>query len=308
MEKILVPYKSIIADEEFNARKLYEGIEDLAAQIKSDGLLNPIIVREAPGSGENGRARYSIVVGFRRHRAIGHLAKMDGESKDIQELLEAVPVQVYEGPDKEAYFVNLAENEARASLKPWELAERCKFLKDKFGMSGTEIGNRLGKTKGYVNNLIYIVERLHPEIYEVFKTGHVGVIPCERIASIEDKDEQMEMYMREYAKIPRDGDEGGEKRMPGEPQPQAKRRGRGPRRPGEKRLLEALEAARRAKYKRAAGENSWRGGMILALRFARGETKEMAGVFPTPTKAAESKGAKKSAAKKPRTARGKRSK
>lgn len=275
MERILVPYKQIVADEEFNARKIYEGIEELAAQIKADGLLNPLIVRkaiDAKTGEENGK--FSVAVGFRRHRAIGHLAAHDGEARSTQKLLEGVPVQVFEGDDKEAYFVNLAENEARASLKPWELAERCKFLKDTYKMSGTDIGNRLGKTKGYVNNLIYIVERLDPRIYDVFKGGHLSVIPAQAIASIEDKDEQWETFMRDYAKVPPDEMAGP---PPEGPQLRKPRRSK-MRRPGEKRLLEALEAARRTSHKPSGA--GWKQGLVLGLAFARGETKVLPGVFP----------------------------
>ena len=52
-----VPFHLIDADDKFNVRTRYENIEELAALIKTQGQLNPIIVREVKG-------RYAVVAGF----------------------------------------------------------------------------------------------------------------------------------------------------------------------------------------------------------------------------------------------------
>jgi ParB family chromosome partitioning protein len=86
---------------------------ELAESIKSQGVMQPILVRpvSAPGEGATGAARYEIIAGERRFRA----ARLAG--------LDEVPVLVKPVPDEAAAVMALIENIQREDLNPLEEAQ-----------------------------------------------------------------------------------------------------------------------------------------------------------------------------------------
>src|SRR3990172_7458914 len=93
-----------------------EALEELAASIKAQGVVQPIVVRLlSPGN-------YEIVAGERRWRA----AQLAG--------LESVPAVVRKIPDEAAIAIALIENIQREDLNPIEEASALQRLIDEFGM------------------------------------------------------------------------------------------------------------------------------------------------------------------------------
>ncbi|SVB75466.1 uncharacterized protein METZ01_LOCUS228320, partial [marine metagenome] len=87
-----------------------ESLEELAASIRAQGIVQPIIVRPLNRGGVSGSGKYEIVAGERRWRA----AQMAG--------LTDVPVVVRDIPDSAVIAVALIENIQRESLNPLEEA------------------------------------------------------------------------------------------------------------------------------------------------------------------------------------------
>ena len=115
-------------------------LSDLANSIKTQGILQPLMVRPLSEGG------FELVVGERRLRA----ASMVG--------LKTVPVIVRQLNDEEALFIALVENLQRENLNPIEEAEGYKFLRDNYSLSQEEISARVGKNRATVANTLRLLQ------------------------------------------------------------------------------------------------------------------------------------------------------
>jgi ParB family chromosome partitioning protein len=132
-----------------------EALEELAASIRAQGVVQPIVV--TADSGE----KFTIVAGERRWRA----ARRAG--------LKEVPVVVREvAGDEELLEMALVENLQRADLNPLEEAEAYKALQERFELSQGEIGRKVGKSRAAVSNTLRLL-RLAPEIREMLSDGRL---------------------------------------------------------------------------------------------------------------------------------------
>jgi len=116
------------------------GLEELAASIQSEGLLQPTAVRC------NGDGRFTLVAGERRWRAVRMLN------------WEKVPAIVLDGLDeRQVKRVQLLENVVRRDLSPVEVARAYRAMMDQ-GMTAQEIGRAVGKPAGDVTWLVGILK------------------------------------------------------------------------------------------------------------------------------------------------------
>jgi ParB family chromosome partitioning protein len=114
-------------------------LEELAASIRANGIIQPIIVRQH----ENG---YQIVAGERRWRA----AKLAG-------VIE-VPVVVQDVDDPRMLELALIENIQREDLNPIETAHAYDRLSRELGLSHEEIGRRTGKDRTSITNIVRLLK------------------------------------------------------------------------------------------------------------------------------------------------------
>ena len=115
-------------------------LEDLAASIKAQGVVQPIVVRPIAASG--GERRYEIVAGERRWRA----AQLAG--------LGEVPAVVRKIPDEAAIAMALIENIQRENLNPLEEARALDRLIREFGLTHAEAAEAVGRSRASVSNLL----------------------------------------------------------------------------------------------------------------------------------------------------------
>jgi ParB family chromosome partitioning protein len=121
-------------------RRFAEGeLAALAASIGAKGVLQPLLVRPAPGED------YEIVAGERRWRA----AQLAGQHE--------VPVVVRELADGEALELALVENLQRADLSPFEEAEALRRLIEEFGHSQEALGEALGRSRSHIANTLRLL-------------------------------------------------------------------------------------------------------------------------------------------------------
>jgi ParB family transcriptional regulator, chromosome partitioning protein len=120
-------------------------LEELAASIKANGLIQPIVVRPLP-AGSSGEAKYEIVAGERRWLA----AKFAG--------LSDIPVIVRQLSDKEAVAVALIENIQREELTSAEEARALKRLIEEFSLTHQQIAESVGRSRAAVSNLVRLLE------------------------------------------------------------------------------------------------------------------------------------------------------
>ena len=117
-----------------------EAIAELADSIRSQGLIQPILVRPI-GSG-----RYEIIAGERRWRA----AQRAG--------LKEVPVVVREVRDEAALAMALIENIQREDLNALEEAAGIQRLIEEFGMTHQSAGEAVGRSRTAVSNLLRLLQ------------------------------------------------------------------------------------------------------------------------------------------------------
>jgi ParB family chromosome partitioning protein len=127
-----------------------ETLEELAASIKAQGVVQPIVVRPIapPAVGES--QRYEIVAGERRWRA----AQIAG--------LADIPAVIRRIPDEAAIAVALIENIQRESLNPLEEARALERLINEFDLTHAQAADAVGRSRAAVSNLLRLLE-LAPE-------------------------------------------------------------------------------------------------------------------------------------------------
>ena len=131
-----------------------ESIAALAESIKSQGMVQPIIVRDA-GDG------YEIVAGERRWRA--------AQKAEVTTIPAIVRLLDY----RDAMIVALAENVAREDLNPVEQARAYAVLSDELDLSQTEIARRVGKSRPAVANTMRLLE-LPDDVLELIAGGKLS--------------------------------------------------------------------------------------------------------------------------------------
>lgn len=119
-------------------------LRELADSIKSQGLMQPILVREV------GAERYEIIAGERRWRA----AQLAGMS--------TVPVVVKVVPDEAALAMALIENIQREDLNPMEEATGIQRLIDEFNMTHQAAAEAVGRSRSAVTNLLRLLNLAKP--------------------------------------------------------------------------------------------------------------------------------------------------
>jgi ParB family chromosome partitioning protein len=128
------------------------GLAALADSIKVRGVLQPVLVRPLPGG------TYELIAGERRWRA-AQLAE-----------LESLPAVVRHHDDAASLEVALIENMAREDLNPIEEARACAALTEELGLSREEVGQRVGRSRVAVSNLIRLLD-LPDEALESIQAG-----------------------------------------------------------------------------------------------------------------------------------------
>ncbi|HZO80640.1 MAG TPA: ParB/RepB/Spo0J family partition protein [Candidatus Binataceae bacterium] len=141
-----------------------ERLEELAQAIRSQGVIEPLVVRPIPpgadGASDDRAPRYELIAGERRLRA----ARMAG--------LDSVPVIVRELDDHAALEMSLVENLVRDELNAVEEAHAFRRLNQEFRLSHEEIAARIGKSRPYVTNQMRLLE-LAPAVQEMIERGEL---------------------------------------------------------------------------------------------------------------------------------------
>lgn len=156
-------------------RKFFDetALEELAASIKSYGMIQPVVVRK---SGEY----YEIIAGERRWRA----AKIAG--------LKKIPAIERKWEDAQAFEASLVENLQREDLNPIEEAESYRRLQEDFGLSQEQISEKVGKSRSAIANSLRLLQLdsrvLNFVIENKLSGGHARTL-----LAITDRDQQFEL-------------------------------------------------------------------------------------------------------------------
>lgn len=129
-------------------------LQELADSIKTQGIIQPIIVRSV------GTQRYEIIAGERRWRA----AQLAG--------MHEVPVIINEIPDETAIAVALIENIQREDLNPIEESRALQRLLEEFKLTHQQVAEAVGKSRTTVTNLLRLMS-LNDEVKTLLERGDI---------------------------------------------------------------------------------------------------------------------------------------
>ncbi|MCJ8169437.1 ParB/RepB/Spo0J family partition protein [Atopomonas sediminilitoris] len=116
-----------------------QALEELAASIKAQGVMQPIVVRPIAGG------RFEIIAGERRWRA----SQQAGQ--------ETIPAVVRDVPDEAAIAMALIENIQREDLNPVEEALALQRLQQEFELTQQQVADAVGKSRASVANLLRLI-------------------------------------------------------------------------------------------------------------------------------------------------------
>lgn len=148
-----------------------ESLEELAASIESQGLMQPIVVRPRPAGG------YELIAGERRWRA----AQKAG--------LEHIPVVVKDVDDHRALAMALIENIQREDLNPLEEAYALQRLVEEFELTQQEVANTVGKSRTTVTNLLRLLS-LVGAVRELVRSGALEMGNARALLSLSENEQE----------------------------------------------------------------------------------------------------------------------
>ncbi|MBI1372131.1 MAG: ParB/RepB/Spo0J family partition protein [Phycisphaera sp.] len=177
-----LPLGSIVSNP-FQPRRTFDkaALEQLAASIKQDGVMQPIVVRPASKDGT-----YQLVAGERRWRA----ATKAG--------LPKIPAIVRTLSDQQMAEWAVIENLQREDLDPIERAQAFSRLSNHFSMSHEQIAQRVGSDRSTISNLMRLLD-LDENIQIMIKTGALSAGHGRALLSLGDGEAQTIMAKRAVA-------------------------------------------------------------------------------------------------------------
>jgi ParB family chromosome partitioning protein len=144
-------------------------LEELADSIRQRGVLQPILVRPAPGA----PGEYQIVAGERRWRAAQRAS------------LHTVPAIVRTLDDSEVAEISIIENVQRADLNPLEEALGYKTLIDRFNRTQDAVAKVVGKSRSHVANSLRLLALPDP-VRDHLVSGRLSAGHARAIATAPD--------------------------------------------------------------------------------------------------------------------------
>jgi ParB family chromosome partitioning protein len=142
---------------------------ELAESIKSQGVMQPVLVRPLAGSAND----YEIIAGERRVRA----AKLAG--------LDEVPVLVKDVPDEAAAVMALIENIQREDLNPLEEAQGLQRLVSEFKLTHEQAAAAVGRSRSAASNLLRLLNLAAP-VQQMLMAGDLDMGHARALLSLDN--------------------------------------------------------------------------------------------------------------------------
>ncbi len=164
-----------------------ESLEELAASIRTNGIISPITLRKLDDD------HYQIIAGERRYRA----SKLAG--------LERIPAYIRTAKDEEVMEMALIENIQREDLNAIEIALCYNSLAVSYGLTQEALSERVGKKRATIANYLRLL-KLPAEVQMGIKDKKIDMGHARAIAGVEDPTLQLSVYeqvLREGASVRR---------------------------------------------------------------------------------------------------------
>ncbi|MDP5040682.1 ParB/RepB/Spo0J family partition protein [Flavobacterium sp. W21_SRS_FM6] len=143
-----------------------DALEDLAASIRSQGVIQPIVVRQIS------EQKYEIIAGERRWRA-SQIARLD-----------VIPCLIKDVPDEAAVAIALIENIQREDLNAMEEAQALDRLMVEFELTHQEVATAVGKSRTTVTNLLRL-NNLNEDVKLLLEHGDIEMGHARALLSLQ---------------------------------------------------------------------------------------------------------------------------
>jgi ParB family transcriptional regulator, chromosome partitioning protein len=147
----------------------HEATSGLAASIRAQGVVQPVIVRPRPDGG------WELIAGERRLRA----AREAG--------LTTLPAVVRQADDRDSLLLALVENVAREDLSPVEESRAYAVLMDEFALSLGELSERVGLSKPMISNRLRLLE-LSDDLLAMVERGELSEGHARAVLAVPDQE------------------------------------------------------------------------------------------------------------------------
>ncbi len=144
-----------------------EALQNLAASIKAQGVMQPIVLRPISDT------RYEIIAGERRWRA----TQIAG--------LDTIPAIIKPVSDENAIAMALIENIQRENLNPIEEAMALKRLQEEFELTQQEVADAVGRSRAAVTNLLRLIS-LTPDVRLMLEHGDLEMGHARALLSLSE--------------------------------------------------------------------------------------------------------------------------
>lgn len=162
-------------------------LRDLADSIRQYGVLQPLVVSRVEYPNEHGgfSVKYELIAGERRLRA----SKIAG--------LSQVPAVIRKEQDPMLKLeLAIIENLQREDLSPIDRARSFMRLATEFGLSHTDIGKKVGKSREYVSNSLRMLQ-MPQEIIEALSAGKINEGHTRPLLMLNDRPDQQSVLFKE---------------------------------------------------------------------------------------------------------------
>jgi ParB family chromosome partitioning protein len=157
-----------------------ESLNELAESIRSQGIVQPILVRPLSGRKPDESQRYEIIAGERRWRA----AQIAG--------LAEIPAVIRDVPDEAAVAMALIENIQRENLNPLEEARALARLIGEFGLTHQSAAEAVGRSRAAVSNLLRLMD-LADEVKELLERRSIEMGHARALLGLTSRGQQIEI-------------------------------------------------------------------------------------------------------------------
>jgi ParB family chromosome partitioning protein len=155
----------------------HEATAGLADSIRSQGVVQPVVVRPRPEGG------FELIAGERRWRA----AREAG--------VETVPAVIREADDRDTLLLGLVENVARENLSPVEEARGYAVLMDEFELSLGDVSERVGRSKPAISNKLRLLD-LSDDVLAMVERGELSEGHARAVLAVPDGGERRKLARR----------------------------------------------------------------------------------------------------------------
>lgn len=152
-----------------------ETLEELAASIRSLGVIQPITLKET------GTEKYMIISGERRYRA------------SLIAGLDRIPAYIKTAADENVVEMALIENIQREDLNSIEIALAYQKLLDSYGLTQEKLSERVGKKRATIANYLRLL-KLPAEIQVGLKDKKIDMGHARALIPVEDPEVQLALY------------------------------------------------------------------------------------------------------------------